>query len=237
MKHFSLFAVSLALFGTPALAAVNGNVTAISAYMFRGVQRDSATLQGSLDYTREDGWYSGLFGSGCDACGGSELDFYGGWTGELDNGVSVQAGAVYYLFAESDEGAAPSLDYPEIFAGAGYRGFNATLYYTNDYLDEASDVPGSDQNAFYFTADYSHALRDGLDLVLQVGRSWGDGIEAVFGDEYLDYSLTLVKSLDDGFSLSAAMIDTDLERRATATTPGIEDDPKFVVGLSKDVAF
>ena len=237
MRRIGLLAAGLAAAAAPAWAAVSGNVTATSAYLFRGVQRDSATLQGSLDYTREDGWYSGLFGSGCEACGGSELDFYGGWSGALANGVSVQAGAVYYLFAESDEGLAPSLDYPEIFAGAGYRGFGATLYYTNDYLDEASDVPGSDQNAFYLTADYSHTLREGLELVLQIGRSWGDGIEAVFGDEYLDYSLTLVKTLDDGFSLSVAVIDTDLERRATATMPGIEDDPKFVVGLAKDFGF
>lgn len=237
MKRLGIIVAGLVLLQAPAFAAVNGNVTAISAYMFRGVQRDNATLQGSLDYTREDGWYSGLFGSGCEACGGSELDFYGGWSGELDNGVAVQAGAVYYLFAESDEGAGPSLDYPEIFAGAGYRGFSATVYYTNDYLDEASDLPGSDQNGFYFTADYSHRLREGLELVLQIGRSWGDGIEAVFGDEYTDYSLTVVKSLDNGFSLSAAVIDTGLERRATATTPGRVDDPKFVVGLAKDFSF
>ncbi|MGH8035314.1 MAG: TorF family putative porin [Nevskiales bacterium] len=239
MKHAKLLAAVLVLFSAPALAQVSGNITAISEYMFRGVaQEGGAALQGSLDYSREDGWYSGVWGSNCSECGGNEIDFYGGWTGEVGRGVTLDAGVVYYLFTEDAEvSGAPDIDYPEIYLGAGYDGLSGTLYYSNKLVDELSDIPGSDQTGFYFTADYTHALREGLELVLQVGRSWGDGVDAVLGDAYTDYSVTVVKTLDDGFSLSAAVIDTDLDADATATTPAREDDPKFVVGLSKDFAF
>ncbi len=233
MKNISLFAAGLVLLSAPALAEVSGNVTAISEYLFRGLARENgAALQGSLDYTREDGWYSGAWISNCRLCGGNELDLYGGWTGKLNSGISLDAGFVYYLFTEDEEITnAASIDYPEVYVGAGYRSFSGTLYYTRNYLDEASDVPGSDQRGFYLTADYTHPLREGLDLVLQIGRSWGGGVEVVLGDEYLDYSLTLTQALDDGFTLSAALIDTDLERS------GFEDEPKFVVGLSKGFSF
>ena len=38
--------------------------------------------------------------------GHTELDLYGGWTGEVASGISVDAGLLYYVYPNGEGGAA-----------------------------------------------------------------------------------------------------------------------------------
>lgn len=186
--------------------------------------------------------------------GGNELDLYGGYKFTPMEGVGVDLGAIYYLFTEDEQVEAPGtvfedtgLDYFEVYGGFTVGGFGAKLYYADNYFNVEdntiviSTVPAGgpeDGEATYLTAFYDLVIEEGLNLKGQIGVSDGDGVErflianfASTDDSFVDYSLTLTKALDNGFSASFALVDTDIESNVTGSSS--EDKPKFVVTLAK----
>lgn len=237
-----------------AFAETTGTVAVTSEYLFRGIEQENgAAVQGSLTWNNPSGFYLGAWASNASLVGGNELDIYGGWTAEMGNGLSWDLGVIYYMYSEAEEvDGSLSIDYPEVYVGLSFGGLSGKVFYADKLNDELSDgstclalaAPGtvcnSDQEGIYVTLSYALAIKEGLDLTFQVGHSTGDGVEnvlAVLGandDSYTDYSVTLSKDLGNGMGASFAIVDTDLEADPTLTTPGVEDDPKFVVSLSKE---
>ncbi|MEO6386878.1 MAG: TorF family putative porin [Croceibacterium sp.] len=117
-----------ALAATPALAddastsglTISGNVALVTDYRFRGVSLSGGdpAIQGGLDLTHTSGFYIGTWASsiaGGTPYGEMELDLYGGWTGEVTPGVSINAGLLYYVYPTGDVSGA-NTDYFEPFA-------------------------------------------------------------------------------------------------------------------------
>ncbi|MGH8446192.1 MAG: TorF family putative porin [Solimonas sp.] len=221
----AVFAAAATLVAPLASAdTLSGNVGAYSEYMYRGVEQSSgAAIQGGLDYVHDSGLYIGTWVSNTDFAGSEgtvsdEVDVYGGYTHSF-GGVTLDAGAYFYYYRDDT-----SLNTIEYYLGLTAGHFAAKAYYTSDYF-------GTDQDGWYLTANYAFPLSDTLTLTPQVGYSMGDGprdfVVAAFDpqpdDHYLDYSLTLAKSLDNGFTFSLALVGTDLH----------DDDEKVVIGLKK----
>ncbi|WP_051278001.1 TorF family putative porin [Solimonas flava] len=217
-------AASLAAPAAATASTATGNVGAFSEYLYRGVeQSNGAAIQGGIDYAHDSGLYIGTWASNTDFAGSQgtvsdEIDVYGGCTHSF-GAVTIDVGAYFYYYRDDT-----SLDTIEYYLGLSAGRFGAKAYYTGDYF-------GTDEDGFYVTANYALPLGDTLALTPQVGYSVGDGprafVVAAFdpepSDHYLDYSLTLTKTLDDGLSFSLALIGTDLH----------DDDEKVVVGLKK----
>lgn len=220
----SAVVLGAAAFSGSALAGATGNIGAFSEYMFRGVEQSAgAAVQGGLDLSTDAGFYAGTWVSNTDFAGYSaqvsyEADVYAGYTTKFNDNFGIDVGALYYYYR--DDTALNTIEYyAGLLVGAG----SVKAYFTDDYF-------GTDEDGIYVTANYPFALSDTLALTPQVGYSTGDGVEAFVvslfepnEDSYLDYSLTLAKSLEGGLTFSFAVIGTDLK----------DDDEKIVVGLKK----
>ena len=83
--------------------SISGNVALTTDYRFRGVSLSAGdpAIQGGIDIGHESGFYVGTWASsieGGPAFGEMELDIYGGYSKEFENGVTVDVGLLYYLY-------------------------------------------------------------------------------------------------------------------------------------------
>ena len=114
----TIFATS-AFVATPALAqdgdggpvTVSGSVTLVSDYRFRGVSLSGGdpAVQGGVTVAHESGFYVGTWGSsiddgGSDFYGDLELDVFGGWSGDVAEGVGLDVGLLYYAYPTNAAG-------------------------------------------------------------------------------------------------------------------------------------
>lgn len=109
----------------PGAFTVNGSVTVVSQYRFRGLaQSDNRpAVQGSVSVSHQSGFYLGAWASSAQAgngpidVGGSEVDLYGGYSHTLgSSGVTVDVGAYGYLYPGATSG-----NYYEIYASLAKR--------------------------------------------------------------------------------------------------------------------
>ena len=206
--------------GAAAADEIVGQVGIVSEYMFRGIESsDGAALQGSLDWSGEHGLSGGAWASNT-ADSGTELDLWAGWGTEIGE-FGVDAGLIYYYYSEADETLATDPSYAELYLGGSLGPMVLRAYFTDDFA-------GTDEDGLYIMGAVSGELCADTAWSVQVGLSSGDGVEAAFGEEYVDYSLGVSRMLGDGFTASASIVGSDLEYAAGET-----DKPKLVLGLSK----
>lgn len=194
MKMKGLVVAAAMLASSNAFAGATGNVSVISDYLFRGVEQSlagGAAVQGGLDYAHDSGVYAGTWASSLDG-NTYETDLYAGFA---KNGFDV--GYIFYGYRDYTKA-----NFSEIYAGYSAAGFSVKGFYSPEYVDQKDE-------SFYVTGSYAIALSETLALTPQIGYSWGDGIEGYFGtyfgadfDSYLDYSLTLSKTIEGGYTFT-----------------------------------
>jgi uncharacterized protein (TIGR02001 family) len=107
---------------TPALAqddapaaqsdlTVTGNVSLVTDYRFRGVSLSGGdpAIQGGITLNHSSGFYVGTWSSSLQSTpvyGSQELDIFGGWTGEVASGLTLDAGLLYYVYPNGHLGDA-----------------------------------------------------------------------------------------------------------------------------------
>jgi uncharacterized protein (TIGR02001 family) len=137
---------------------VAGNASLNSDYRFRGFTQTNygAALQGGIDITHSSGLYLGNWNSNVaqDLYNGAslEMDFYGGYKGEVAPGVGYDVGAIYYYYPQSGVDRAgiqwtqngnsiftnKKINNQEIYFGMSYGALSAKLFYaTGDYFKTA----------------------------------------------------------------------------------------------------
>ncbi|GGD99092.1 TIGR02001 family outer membrane protein [Tsuneonella deserti] len=108
------------LFGSPALAqdgagasplTVTGSVALVSDYRFRGVSLSGGdpAVQGGVTITHDSGFYGGTWASsiddgGTDFYGDAEVDLFGGWSGNVAEGIGLDVGMLYYAYPTNAKG-------------------------------------------------------------------------------------------------------------------------------------
>ncbi len=126
-----LSSLSLACLSAPAFAqdedestssiTVSGNAAITSDYRFRGVSFSDGDIavQGGIDVAHDSGFYIGTWASSIEdsaTFGHTELDLYGGWSGEVASGINIDVGLLYYVYPNGDGGIAGPSDYFEPYA-------------------------------------------------------------------------------------------------------------------------
>jgi uncharacterized protein (TIGR02001 family) len=218
-------ALAAALAPTPGLAqeveqsgfggglTVSGNVAVVSDYRFRGVSLSGGDLavQGGIDLAHQSGFYLGTWASsiddgGTDAFGDLELDLYGGWSGKVAEGVSVEVGLLYYAYPTND-GAFDPVNYWEPYASI--RGTLGPVEATagGAYAWD-QDALGGDDNLYLYT-DLGSSL-PGTPVSLAAHLGYTDGalapplLAGAGDDSGFDWSLgahaTVLGGLDLGVS-------------------------------------
>jgi uncharacterized protein (TIGR02001 family) len=172
---------------------ISGGATIVSDYRFRGVSLSSEepTLQGTFTVKHESGFYVGAWGSGLASgtpYGGSEIDIYGGWGGDVA-GLTLDANVTQYTYP-NQSGAAP-VDYIEVLGsvakdigpvnakiGVGFvpkqSGYgNASAFYLyNDYAVGIPNTPFTlKAHGGYNKSDFN-ADPKAFDYSIGVDTSW-----------------------------------------------------------------
>lgn len=202
-------ALALAAVATPAMAqdlggfSVSGNAAVVSDYRFRGISLSDGdfAIQGGIDISHESGFYIGTWGSSLadfdpKAYGATELDIYGGWSGDVTEGVTVDVGVLYYYYPNS---AAGDYDYWEPYASV-----STTLGPVDATLGVAyapdQDSLGSNDNLYIYTDLGMGIPNTPISLSGHLGYTDGALSFDPDGDSF-DWSLGASWAINDNLSL------------------------------------
>ena len=228
-------ALATALLAAPAFAqeesdiTISGSATIASEYRFRGVDLSGGdiAIQGGVSASHSSGFYVGAWGSSLDensvGYGHTELDLYGGWKGDITDGLTVDVGAIYYAYPNAPAG---DFDYIELYASGTFAVGPASLKVGTAYAPEQDSLGGTDN--LYVYSDLGIGLPNTpISLTAHVGYT--DGFLTYTGDgNAFDWSLGGSVALNSNLSVGAAYIGAD----GTGTPAYDFVDDAFVVTLT-----
>jgi uncharacterized protein (TIGR02001 family) len=190
---------------------ISANVALSTDYRFRGISqtdRDPA-ISGGFDYGHESGIYVGTWASNVSfTAGGTEIDAYAGWSGDVAENIALDLGVLYYAYPEDNDA-----DYVEIYGSVGFFGATLGVNYSPEYTYDTG-------NYWYLYGQYSLPLGDtGLSLDAHLGWNLFEDDEAFgsfigsedAGDNYIDYSIGLTYPFA-GIDLTLAYVGTDISK-------------------------
>lgn len=189
-----------ALTSTASFADVTANVSASSNYYWRGITQtlDAAAVSGGIDYSNDSGFYAGTWTSNIDFGNEAsyELDFYAGFSKELEN-FSYDVGYIYYSYPD----ASGSTDFGELYGALSWQWLETKVSYLTNSQSDAS----SEEDMLYVELNANFTILNETDLAFHVGQSSGDTVNEWYSeDDYLDYSVSLSKN---GFTLGLTKTD------------------------------
>nr|WP_298925811.1 TorF family putative porin [uncultured Erythrobacter sp.] len=208
----------------------SANVAFATEYRFRGVALTDGNfaVQGGFDVSHESGLYVGTWGSNLDeqtvGYGSTELDIYGGWSGDLTDGVSADVGAIAYLYPDAGPG---DFDYLEFYGSLSFGLGPASLTGGFAYAPDQDSLGGTDN--LYLYADVSFGIPD-TPITLNGHVGYTDGFLTFTTDsEAIDWSISADLAVGPA-TLSAAYV--GVEGDVLIDPTGTFTDDAFVVTLS-----
>lgn len=203
------------LAATPALAdetdppsdiTISGNAAVVSDYRFRGVSlsNGNVAIQGGIDVAHSSGFYVGTWGSSLTSgdYGALELDIYGGWSGDITDGVSADVGVLYYAYPDGLAGA--DLDYVEFYGSLGFTFGPAETTVGIAYAPDQNSL-GDDDNLYVY-ADVGVGIPD-TPVSVSAHLGYTDGALAPpllagdLDDSGLDWSIGADFAITDNLSV------------------------------------
>lgn len=188
-------------------ASLSANIGLVSQYHFRGIQQTTgASASAGLDY-ENGGFYLGTWAA--DVADGLEIDLYGGYGVELDNGVSLGLGVTTYQYTGDFDSA-----YNEINLSAGF-GLFSLGYSVGEWDGVVGDEAATEgdysiltltveSNGFSGTFGTYGQDSDGEYVELGYGTEIGGfdvGVGVVFSGSDLDDDEAMFFSLSKSFDL------------------------------------
>ena len=187
----------------------SANVAFATEYRFRGVNLSDGefAVQGGFDVSHSSGIYVGTWASNLDeqtvGFGSTEVDLYGGWSGDLSDGVAADVGVIYYLYPDAP-GAAGNTDYIEFYGSLSFSLASVSVTPGIAYAPDQSSL-GNTDNLYLYT-DVSVGIPD-TPLTLNGHLGYTDGFLTFTNDsEAFDWSVSVDYALNDTFTVSAAYV-------------------------------
>lgn len=235
MSRNTLAALALVALAAPAHATdsaaadapeytLTANVTLASQYRYRGLMQtnNKPAIQGGFDFTHASGLYLGNWNSSVswlndgnsDVSAPVEMDFYGGYKGNLAPDVPFDLGVLQYYYPGDYPSGYTSPDTTELYAGVGYGPvmFKYSVAMTNLFgfadskYSQYFDLSGNFDTGFWGLTVNAHVGR-------QTVRNLTDGA-------YTDWKLGLTKDFGQGLAISVAYIDTNADRAVYTNSRG-----------------
>jgi uncharacterized protein (TIGR02001 family) len=213
MKQFgkTLAAGSLLALSPLASAEFSGNVALTTDYVWRGMSQtdEQPAIQGGFDYNHDSGFYVGTWASNVDFDDGDqahiEIDLYAGFGGEFSNGLSWDAGAIYYAYPGVDDNR--DYDYWEAYGSLGYDfgpvAVTGGLNYSPNFFGDSDD-------AIWYYGEAEVPLPMDFTVSAHLGHQDVDDNTAWGTPDWTEWKLAIGKSWN-GFDFELAYTDTDLD--------------------------
>lgn len=219
-----LSAAIMACTAAPALAedgddsgiSVSANVALTSDYRFRGLSFSDGDIavQGGIDVSHDSGFYIGTWASSIEdsaTFGHTELDLYGGWSGEVISGLSLDVGLLYYVYPNGQGGAAGPSDYFEPYASV--TGAIGPVEVTSGIAWAPSQSSlGNDDNVYIYTGVSGSIPNTPISLNATIGindGSLGNPAGIIGVDDYVDWKIGADWAITENLTASVAYTDTD----------------------------
>jgi uncharacterized protein (TIGR02001 family) len=201
---------------TDSAFSISGNVALVTDYRFRGVSLSAGdpALQGGIDVVHDSGFYIGTWASsiqGGTPYGEVELDVYGGWTGEVASGVTVDVGLLYYIYPTTDDplNLDPDTDYFEPYASVATSLGPIGATFGVAYAWEQDSLGGND-NLYVYT-DWTLGIPN-TPVSLSAHLGYTDGVLAppllagTGDDDGLDWSIGASMPVYGGLSVGVSYV-------------------------------
>lgn len=209
--------ISSASFALQAHADISATATLVSDYVYNGVSSTDgdATLQGSVDWYNDAGFYAGVWASGLDEVGYSsaevEIDYYAGYAGSINNDFGFDLGYAFYTYPGANDAGA-EFNYGEIYGAVTFReNTTAKVLYSDNYFGDVG-------NSVVVTLSHTINLPEEFSLTLDASHTklLDDKGAAYYGpnaddDSYNHWGLSVAKSVA-GFDLSLGYTDTNIDK-------------------------
>ena len=166
-------------------SAVTGNINVTSNYKFRGQDQGtlkgwSPAVQGGFDWSGLGGFYVGNWNSNISFAGNIEMDFYGGYKGEIVKDVGYDVGILQYYYPKN--GGDINFNTTELYAAVSYQWLSLKYSGTvsSDYFgigkaqqliaqDAGSSLSSKGRGTGYLDLSANYPLVDKLTLNAHVG--------------------------------------------------------------------
>ena len=184
--------------------SLSANVTLTSDYIYRGITQtnEDPALQGGFDYSHESGFYLGVWASSLEFNGGTsdapslEIDFYGGMSGEFQNGLGWDVGALYYYYPEQDEDVDGDYDFLEFYGSLSYT-WDTEYQPTADVgIAYSPDFYGEEDTGIWVHGGLGFSIPGMVDPYIQVGYQDVEGDPSADGFDYSYYAVGVSKTID-----------------------------------------
>jgi len=198
-----------------------------SNYIWRGVSRSDDQVQvfGTVDYLFDSGFYAAISASNVNLYDDNtyELDFDLGFSGDVGDGFSYEAGYIYFAYPDAQgtiegDGEFPDsnvdldADFGEIYAGIAYGAYSVTA---NIGINNGDDAEWN-HGALYLSGDAEFDIAGELVVVLHAGSySFDDA-----SDNYFDCGASVNRN-----NFTFGIVGTDID----------EDDIKVFVSYTIDI--
>jgi uncharacterized protein (TIGR02001 family) len=175
---------------------ISGSAALTTDYRFRGVSLSGGDIavQGSINLNHDSGFYTGVWASSLEGklnpYGGTEVDVYAGWAGEVASGVSVDVSLVYYVYPNGVAGADLNYFEPIVKVSGTLGPVDVTVGGSYSWKQ---DSLGGDDN-LYGWVDLAAAIPD-TPLTLKAHLGYTDGalapplLAGLADDTGLDWAL------------------------------------------------
>ena len=188
------------------------NIGGTTDYRFRGISQSSfkPAVQGGIDFSHKSGAYAGVWASNVNwikdyigATDGSlEVDFFGGYKGELAKDLSFDVGVIAYVYPSNNTPTNANTN--EIYAALTYGPVTAKYSRSLGNFVANANSAGSQ----YLEVAASFDVGNGFSITPHLGRQTIPNQTDSAGD-YTDYALTVNKDLGNGLSASLTLLGTD----------------------------
>lgn len=189
---------------------LSANAALVSEYRFRGVDLSGGDIavQGGIDLAHDSGFYVGTWGSSLDedtvGFGHTELDIYGGFGGQISDGVSYDVGVIAYLYPNAGPG---DFDYIEFYGSLAYSLGPVETTLGVAYAPE-QDSLGSTDNLYLYT-DMGVGI-PGTPLTLKGHLGYTDGFLTFTNNaKAFDWSIGAEAAISGPVSVSVSYVEAE----------------------------
>lgn len=190
----------------PSDIEISGNAALTTEYRFRGVDLSGGDIavQGGIDISHSSGFYIGTWGSSLDedtvGYGHTELDIYGGWSGDL-GGVTADIGVITYIYPNAGPG---DFDYIEVYGSLAKTLGPAEAKIGVAYAPDQDSLGDTDN--LYIYGDLSAGL-PGTPVTLNGHLGYTDGFLTFTNDSKAwDWSVSADYAITGNLTASVAYV-------------------------------